>query len=102
METDQPCFPQTALTYLGNVMNTRAASFYQEHGVQQIAGAYEKERVEDAVLMLSLIHIYEHGLKLISIHDLIVYRLKQESIVEKGVEVNMPTEHLSLIHILSA
>ena len=35
----------------------------------------------------------EHGLKLISIHDLIVYRLKQESIVEKGVEVNMPTEH---------
>ena len=44
-------FPQTALTYLGNVMNTRAASFYQEHGVQQIAGAYEKERVEDAVLM---------------------------------------------------
>ncbi len=35
----------------------------------------------------------EHGLKLISIDDLIVYRLKQESIVEKGVEVNMPTEH---------
>ena len=35
----------------------------------------------------------EHGLKLISIHDLIAYRLKQESIVEKGVEVNMPTEH---------
>lgn len=28
----------------------------------------------------------EHGLKLISIHDLIAYRLKQESIVEKGVE----------------
>lgn len=35
----------------------------------------------------------EHNLKLISIHDLIVYRLKEESIVEKGVEVNMPTEH---------
>ena len=44
-------FPQQTLSYLGNVMNTRAASFYQEHGVQQIAGAYEKERVEDAVLM---------------------------------------------------
>lgn len=44
-------FPQTALTYLGNVMNTHAVSFYQEHGVQQIAAAYEKERVEDAVLM---------------------------------------------------
>ena len=44
-------FPQQTLSYLSNVMNTRAASFYQEHGVQQIAGAYEKERVEDAVLM---------------------------------------------------
>lgn len=33
------------------------------------------------------------GLKLISIADLIAYRLKQESLVEKGVEVNMPTEH---------
>ena len=32
-------------------MNTRAASFYQEHGVQQVAAAYEKEAVEDAVLM---------------------------------------------------
>ena len=35
----------------------------------------------------------EYGLKLISIRDLIAYRLKQESIVEKGVEVDMPTEH---------
>ena len=35
----------------------------------------------------------EYGLKLISIHDLIAYRLKQESIVEKGVEVSMPTAY---------
>ncbi len=35
----------------------------------------------------------EFNIKLISIHDLIAYRLKQESIVEKGVEVSMPTEH---------
>lgn len=32
-------------------------------------------------------------LKIISIEDLIAYRLKQESIVEKGVEVDMPTEY---------
>lgn len=44
-------FPQTALTYLGNVMNSRAVSFYEEHGVQRVAMAYEKEAVEDAVLM---------------------------------------------------
>lgn len=35
----------------------------------------------------------EHSLKIISIKDLIEYRLKQESLVEKGEEVDMPTEH---------
>ena len=46
-------FPQTTLTYLGNVMNAQAASFYQSHGVQSIAPAFEKEPVPDAVLMFS-------------------------------------------------
>lgn len=38
-------------------------------------------------------------LKIISIADLIAYRLKSESLVEKGVEVNMPTAygHFKLI-----
>lgn len=35
----------------------------------------------------------EWGLKLISIEDLIAYRLAKESLVEKGVEVDMPTSH---------
>lgn len=35
----------------------------------------------------------EWGLKLISIRDLIAYRLKRESLVEKGVEVDMPTDY---------
>ena len=35
----------------------------------------------------------EWGLKLISIADLIAYRLKQESLVERGVEVDMPTQY---------
>lgn len=35
----------------------------------------------------------EYGFKLISIADLIAYRLKQESLVEKGVEVDMPTQY---------
>lgn len=33
------------------------------------------------------------GMKLISITDLIAYRVKQESLVEKGEEVDMPTEY---------
>ncbi len=35
----------------------------------------------------------DYNLKLISIRDLIAYRLRRESIVEKGVEVSMPTEY---------
>ena len=35
----------------------------------------------------------KHNLKIISIKDLIEYRLKQESLVDKGEEVDMPTAH---------
>ncbi len=35
----------------------------------------------------------EWGLKLVSIRDLIAYRLKKESSVEQGVEVDMPTAY---------
>lgn len=35
----------------------------------------------------------KHDMKVISIADLIKYRLKSESLVEKGVEVNMPTAY---------
>lgn len=35
----------------------------------------------------------EQGVKLISIADLIAYRLREELIVEQGEEVNMPTEY---------
>jgi 3,4-dihydroxy 2-butanone 4-phosphate synthase/GTP cyclohydrolase II len=44
----------------------------------------------------------EYGFKLISIRDLIAYRLKQELLIEKGVEVDLPTEygHFHLIPFL--
>lgn len=35
----------------------------------------------------------EHDMKVISIKDMIAYRLKKESLVEKGEEVDMPTEY---------
>ena len=35
----------------------------------------------------------QFGIKIIAIRDLIAYRLKQESLVEKGVEVDMPTNY---------
>ena len=44
-------FPLQELTYLGNVMNKEAFSFYHTHGVKKIAPAFEKQPTEDAVLM---------------------------------------------------
>ena len=44
-------YPQQELTYLGNVMNERAAQFYKTHGVQRIEPAFERRPVEEAVLM---------------------------------------------------
>lgn len=35
----------------------------------------------------------EYGLKVISIKDMIAYRLKKESLIEVGVNVDMPTEY---------
>ena len=49
-ETHHP-FPQTELTYLGNVMNEGAARFYRHHGVAKMAPAFEKQPATDAVLM---------------------------------------------------
>ena len=34
-----------------------------------------------------------HGMKIITIRDLIAYRMKQESLVERGVEADMPTQY---------
>lgn len=35
----------------------------------------------------------DFNLKIVSVADLVKYRLCRESLIEKGVEVNMPTEH---------
>ena len=45
-------FPQSTLTYLGNVMNAQAVSFYTGHGVASIAPAFERAPAEKAVLMI--------------------------------------------------
>ena len=49
-ETEHP-YPQKELTYLGDVMNKEAAAFYQKHGVEKIAPAFEVEHSEGAALM---------------------------------------------------
>lgn len=49
-KTSHP-FITPKLTYLGNVMNSYAQQFYAQHGVTEIAPAFEKQPVDDAVLM---------------------------------------------------
>ena len=51
-------FPQSTLTYLGNVMNGQAVSFYAGHGVASIAPAFERAPAEKVVLMF-----YKHCLR---------------------------------------
>lgn len=60
------------------------------------AGALIEIMNEDGSMarLTDLIHIKEKfGIKIISIADLIAYRLKTESLVERGVEVQMPTAY---------
>ncbi len=44
-------YPVSELTYLGNVMNSKAEAFYREHGVHSIAPAFEKQPVKNAAWM---------------------------------------------------
>ena len=44
-------FPERQLTYLGNVANGKARSFYQDHGVEQIDPAFELSPRKEVPLM---------------------------------------------------
>ena len=46
-----PQYPLDKLTYLGNVMNAQARTFYQDHGVNHIDDAYEKKQPDSAAIM---------------------------------------------------
>lgn len=46
-------YPEKNLSYLGNVSNLLAHAFYTEHGVQQIAPAFEIKAEKDVPLMFS-------------------------------------------------
>lgn len=50
--TDNP-YPEQHLTYLGNVANPSARTFYEEHGVTTVDPAFELKPVADVPLMFS-------------------------------------------------
>ncbi len=44
-------YPLSSLTYLGNVMNAQARTFYQDHGVASVDDAFEKTQPDSATVM---------------------------------------------------
>ena len=44
-------YPVRELTYLGNVMNAQARTFYSDHGVQRVDDAFEKTAPDSAAVM---------------------------------------------------
>ena len=49
--SDAMDYPVKELTYLGNVMNAQARTFYQDHGVVRVDDAFEKTVPDSAVVM---------------------------------------------------
>lgn len=91
-------FPLRARTkgVLRRAGHTEAAVDLARLAGLQPAGALIEIMNEDGTMarLPQLIELSKKfGLKLISIEDLIAYRLKAESLVEKGEKVNMPTAH---------
>lgn len=46
-------YPQSVLTYLGNVSNSLAKAFYQEHQVCSVDSAFELQEPDNAILMFT-------------------------------------------------
>lgn len=51
-----PSYPDTQLSYLANVYNAKARAFYQKHGVQLIAAAYEAHEEPGEVSLMITKH----------------------------------------------
>lgn len=81
---------------LSRVGHTEAAVDFAKLAGMYPAGVLieiKKENGEMARLPELVEFSKEHNLKIVSVADLVKYRLERESIIERGVEVNMPTQY---------
>ncbi len=60
-------YPEDMLSYTGNVANGRARAFYLDHGVKEVASAFEEQPVEEAVLMFCK-HCLRHSMGWCPVH----------------------------------
>ncbi|HEX6736196.1 MAG TPA: U32 family peptidase [Azonexus sp.] len=61
---DPAPYPQDELTYLGNVFNARARSFYEKHGVKLIEDAYEAGNEKGMVSLMITRHCLRYSFNL--------------------------------------
>ena len=59
-----PTFPETELSYLGNVLNAKARAFYAKHGVGRIEEAYESNQEKGAVSLMITKHCLRYSYNL--------------------------------------
>ncbi len=57
-------FPLEELTYLGNVLNSKARAFYNKHGVKLIADAYEANQEKGMVSLMITRHCLRYSFNL--------------------------------------
>lgn len=57
-------YPESELTYLGNVYNAQARAFYTRHGVELIAPAYESNAEKGAVSLMITKHCLRYSFNL--------------------------------------
>jgi len=64
-KTEPPLpYPETQLSYLGNIANSLARRFYQRHGVTVMANAYEANEEKGAVSLMITKHCLRHSFDL--------------------------------------
>ncbi|MGL5597705.1 MAG: peptidase U32 family protein, partial [Aeromonas sp.] len=54
-------YPQSRLSYLGNVLNHAAEQFFREHGVDRIAPAYEANKEDREVVLMTTKHCIRYS-----------------------------------------
>ncbi len=59
-----PTFPEAELSYLGNVLNSKARAFYERHGVRLIADAYETNQEKGEVSLMITKHCLRYSYNL--------------------------------------
>ena len=59
-----PPYPESALSYLGNVLNRKADAFYRRHGVTLIAAAYEANQEAGEVSLMITRHCLRYSFNL--------------------------------------